>query len=456
MTDLQKIVSAQHQYFQSGATKSLKFRKEQLRILKSQIGKFEEHLSNAVYEDFKKPPFETFETEIGLLYSEIDFTLRNLEQWMSPKTVETNLANVPARSYIQAEPFGVSLIIGAWNYPFLLTLHPLISAIAAGNTAIVKPSETAQRSSRAVNDLIQATFPGDYIYCAEGDHIVAQELLALRFDKIFFTGGPAVGKIVYKAAAEHLTPVTLELGGKSPAFVLPDANWKTTPKKLVWGKFINAGQTCVAPDYVLVHENDAPKLLEGLQKHIDKIHGANPAESEAYCRIVNDRHFERVSKLIEVSKIHCGGQTDATSRYIAPTVLYPVTWDDACMQEEIFGPVLPVIPYSDLDSAMAEVKKRPKPLALYVFSTSKKARKKILEPLSFGAAIQNDTLVHFANVHLPLGGVGNSGMGNYHGKYGFDAFSHYKSVMLRPSWPEPNIKYPPYKKWKQWVIRKLI
>lgn len=456
MSELQKIISDQQIYFQSGTTKGLTFRKEQLKKLKSQISRFEEQFCSSVYEDFKKPHFETFETEIGLLYSEIDFTLRNLEQWTSKRTVETNLANLPARSYIQAEPFGVSLIIGAWNYPFLLTLHPLISAIAAGNTAIVKPSEVAIKSSEAVSDLIQSTFPKEYVFCAQGDHSVAQELLAQRFDKIFFTGGPAVGKIVYKAAAEHLTPVTLELGGKSPAFILPDANWKTTPKKLVWGKFINAGQTCVAPDYLLVHERDAPKLLEGLKMQIEKIHGPNPAESEAFSRIVNDRHFERVSKLIDKSKVYCGGQIDAEKRYIAPTVLYPATWEDACMQEEIFGPVLPVMPYSDFDSAIDEVKKRPKPLALYVFSKGRKARKKIMDQLSFGAAIQNDTLVHFANVHLPLGGVGDSGIGNYHGKYGFDAFSYYKSVMLRPSWPEPNIKYPPYTNWKQRLLRKLI
>ena len=450
------LIQSQKDYFDSNITKDPDFRIRQLKHLKSVLKSNEKLLDEAIYKDFKKSSFENYVTELSLIYHEINIAMGNLKDWSKKKKVGTPASMAPGSSYILPEPLGVTLTIGAWNYPYQLSIAPVVAALAAGNTAIIKPSELALNTSHAMAAVINDNFDAQYLHVVEGGVEETTALLNEKFDKIFYTGSGNVGRIIMGAAAKHLTPVTLELGGKSPAFVFNDANIQIAAKRLVWAKFLNGGQTCVAPDYLLVEKGMKEKLIEEIEKQILKYHGENPMESEGFVRIINPRHFERIMKLLDTEKIVIGGETNKEELYIAPTVMDNINFDDTVMQEEIFGPVLPIIEFDDLDWAIKQVKDRDKPLALYVFTSSKKNTEKIFHEISFGGGAVNDAVMHLANANLPFGGVGESGMGSYHGKAGFDTFSHFKSIYSHATLLEPNLKYTPYTKNKFKLMRLML
>lgn len=454
--DIRQLIDAQRRYFDTGATRDVEFRRRQLERLELALKQHEPLLLKAIDEDLRKSPYDTFVSELSLLYREISFMRKNLARWSRKQRVRTNLVNFPSRSYLLPEPYGVTYIAGAWNYPYQLTLLPLIDALAAGNTAVVKPSEVAPRTSAAMAQIINATFAPEYCIAIEGGAEAAQEALQHKFDYIFFTGGTRIGKLVYEAAAKHLTPVTLEMGGKNPGFVLPDADIETCAKRIVWGKLYNAGQTCVAVDYLVVHSSVEQRLLEAMKRLLERYYPTTDV-ADNYMAIVNERHVDRLAKLIDPAKVYVGGTVDRSKRFIAPTILRDISWDDAVMQEEIFGPLLPVVRYDDLNNAMARVKRYPKPLSLYVFGSNNGEKDRLFRELSFGGGSQNDAVMYFANDHLPLGGVGASGIGAYHGFDGFRTFSHYKSIMEKQTWLEFwFLKVPPYSDWKLKILRFLI
>ena len=452
--NFQEIHQSQQEFFKTQKTKNIKFRKMYLEKLKSVLIKNERLLYEAIYADFGKSKFDTFTTEISFVIKDIDYNLKHLNSFSAPKKVKTNIVNQLGSSRIYNEPLGCVLVIGAWNYPYQLSLSPLVSAIAAGNCAILKPSEIAENTMKTMAKMINENFPSDYVYVAEGGIEETTEILKLKFDKIFFTGSPKVGKIIYEAAAKNLTPVTLELGGKSPAIVTENANFEVAAKRIVWGKFLNAGQTCVAPDYVLVDEKVKDKFLEYVKSFI-KTFDYQP-QSEHYTRIINERNFDRLLNFIDKDKIYYGGNTDREKRYIEPTVLNNVSWDDFVMQEEIFGPILPVVSYKIFNEALNKITEGEKPLAAYIFTEKNEEKRMFTEKISFGGGCINDVMMHLSNDHLPFGGIGNSGIGNYHGKFGFEAFSHQKAVLNRATWGEPNFKYPPYTEDKLKWIKKLL
>ena len=448
------ILQQQKTFFNSHATKDLDFRKAQLQKLKKVVKSNEKLLYDAIYQDFGKSEFETFGTEISFIYKDIDYYLKNLKSFAKPKNVLTNIVNQMGSSKIVFEPLGNCLVIGAWNYPYQLTLTPVIAAIAAGNTCMIKPSELPENTMKAMAKLINENFDPQFLYVVKGGVEETTAILKLRFDKIFFTGSPRVGKIVYKAAAEHLTPVTLELGGKSPAFVTEKADLNIAARRIVWGKFINAGQTCVAPDYLYVAENIKAKFLKVLIEEIKKRNYTDNVDH--YCKIINERNFDRLEKMIDREKVVFGGETNREKRYISPTVLDNVTWEDAVMQEEIFGPILPILTYKNLETAMQTVVEGEKPLSAYLFSNDPKEQELFTQNLSFGGGCINDTLMHLSNDRLPFGGVGNSGIGHYHGKFGFIAFSHQKAILKKSNYLEPELKYPPYSDAKLNILKKLL
>ncbi len=449
-----EILQNQKIFFNSHITKELSFRKTQLKKLKQLVKDNEKLLYEAIYQDFGKSEFETFGTEISFIYNDIDFYIKNLNSLAKKKNVATNFVNQLASSKIINEPLGNCLIIGAWNYPYQLTLTPVIAAIAAGNTCIIKPSELPENTMKAMAQLINKNFKPEFLFVVEGGVQETTEILKLRFDKIFFTGSPRVGKIVYKAAAEHLTPVTLELGGKSPAFITENADLQITARRIVWGKFINAGQTCVAPDYLYVQDNIKDKFIKIL---IEEIRKRNFHESAGhYCKIINEINFDRLEKMIDREKVIFGGETHREKRYISPTILDNVTWEDAVMQEEIFGPILPILTYKKFENAIEKVLSGEKPLSAYLFSNHSGEQQIFSEILSFGGGCINDTLMHLSNHRLPFGGVGNSGIGNYHGKFGFETFSHQKAILKKSIYLEPELKYPPYSDGKLKILKKLL
>lgn len=450
-----EIISEQRAFFEAGHTMPVKNRIARLKELKQLIRTHEKELSDAIYKDLKKSAYETFSTELGQVYAELNTQIRNVRQWSKKRRVSTNLLNFPGSSYILPHPYGVSLVIGAWNYPYFLSLGPLIDAISAGNTVVLKPSELAPHSSAAMARILNAHFDPGLIRVVEGGVDVSQRLLKEKWDKIFFTGSPRVGKIVMKAAAEHLTNVTLELGGKSPAIVSDSASLGVAARRIVWGKYTNCGQTCIAPDYVLVHKNKKEELLSRMEKEISGMYG-NSLQSGSYGRIINDSHFDRLISYLADGDIYTGGQHDRGERWIEPTILTSVHREGRVMEEEIFGPILPVLAYEELEEAIHMVREKPHPLALYLFANRKTDQKKVSENLTFGGMTLNDTLLHVANPHLPFGGVGNSGMGSYHGKFGFDAFSHHKAILKKAKWPDPFIKYPPYTNLKERLIRMIL
>lgn len=451
--NLRQIFDQQQSFFNSNQTKDIGFRKQQLEKLRQILKKNEAEMYKAIESDFSKSEFETYATEFSLIYHEIDIFLHKIKQWNRPKRVSSGLANFPSKSYIMPEPLGTVLVIGAWNYPYQISILPALSALAAGNTVILKPSEMPANTSKVMAKLINNNFDQQVMHVIEGGVDITTELLDIPFNKIFFTGSVPVGRIVYQAAAKHLTPVTLELGGKSPAFVFADTDLKKTAQRLVWAKFLNAGQTCIAPDYVIVEKSIENKFLQALKDEIAYAYSEQSTTAENYVQIINQKNFERLVALIDEKKIFLGGITDPASRYIAPTVLNGVTFSDKIMEDEIFGPILPVIAFENLDEVITAVKERPKPLSLYVYSKNQKTIKKILQAISFGGGAVNDSVMHISNSKLPFGGVGASGIGSYHGKAGFDTFTHYKSILHKKFWFEPSIKYAPYTNFKLKLIK---
>lgn len=414
----------------------------------------EGEILQALQDDFGKSAFEAYATEMGILYSDIREARKKLRKWSQPRRVSTNLFNLPGRSYILPEPYGVCLVIGAWNYPVQLALAPVIAAMAAGNTVVLKPSELPANTSKVLARLVSTYFSPEYLAVVEGGVETTTLLLEQKFDKIFFTGSVPVGRIVYQAAARHLTPVTLELGGKSPAIVLPDANLEVSARRIAWGKFLNAGQTCIAPDYVLVHRNIAKVFTQKLIAAIEKT--KYHPDHQNYVQIINDRNLQRLAQLLDPEKIIYGGHFDPTQRFFEPTLMAEIGFDDKVMEDEIFGPILPIIVYDELEQALEQIQTMPKPLACYVFSAHKALARQIMKQLSFGGGAINEVIMHITNPALPFGGVGNSGMGNYHGYAGFKTFSHEKSILEKPFWGEPLLKYPPYTTWKTKWLKRLL
>jgi len=455
MTD---ALHALHNYFESGATKEFSFRKEQLKKLKASILAHEQDLYDALYADLKKSPEETWVTETGMVIAELNAAIKHLRNWMHPDRVSTNLLNLPSRSRVMKEPLGVVLIIGPWNYPFQLLINPLIGAIAAGNCVVLKPSEFAPATEAVMKKIIEEVFPREYILYVQGDGaaVIPQMMNNFSFDHVFYTGSTAVGKIIYKMAAERLVPVTLELGGKSPCIVETDANIKVAARRIAMTKFSNAGQMCVAPDYVLVHGSVKDKFITALKETIQQFFTDKPEENYNYGKIINEKQFNRISNYLSSgTKIH-GGRTNKEKLFIEPTLLTDISPDAPVMQEEIFGPVLPIISFQTMEEAKKWIDRHPNPLSMYVYTSSKKKEEEWLKATPAGGACINNSSWHLTNHHLPFGGRGFSGTGNYHGKYSFDTFSHKKAVMKTPTWFDPNIKYPPLKgrlKLFKWVIR---
>ncbi|MGZ9467356.1 aldehyde dehydrogenase [Staphylococcus epidermidis] len=434
-------------FFNTHKTKNLKFRKQQLKLLSKNIKNHENELLDALYKDLGKSKVEAYATEIGMLLKSIKLMRKELKNWSKTKQTDTPLYLFPTKSYIKKEPYGTVLIIGPFNYPVQLVFEPLIGAIAAGNTAIVKPSELTPHVAIVIRDIIEDTFDETYVSVVEGGIEETQTLLSLPFDYIFFTGSEKVGKIVYEAAARKLIPVTLELGGKSPVIVDDTANIKVASERISFGKFTNAGQTCVAPDYILVQRKVKNDLIKALKKTITEFYGENIEKSPDFGRIVNQKHFNRLNDLLQIHKdnVVFGGNSSKEDLYIEPTLLDNITNDNKIMKEEIFGPILPIITYDNFDEVLEIIQSKSKPLSLYLFSEDENMTHRVLEELSFGGGAINDTLMHLANPNLPFGGVGSSGIGQYHGKYSFDTFSHMKSYTFKSTRLESSLFFPPYK-----------
>lgn len=445
-------------YFESGATKNFSFRKEQLKKLKQAIVKYEKELYAALYSDLKKSPEESWVTELGMVIAEINAALKNLHHWMKPKKAGTNLLNFPSSSYVINEPMGVALIIGPWNYPFQLLINPLVGAIAAGNCVVLKASEFAPATDSVMKKMIEENFLKEYILYEQGEgaQIVPQLMNNFRFDFVFYTGSTAVGRLIYKMAAERLVPVVLEMGGKSPCVVESDANIKVAARRIAVTKFSTAGQMCVAPDYVLVQESVKERLINSLREALLNFFSDKPEQDYSYCKIINEKQFNRLSAYLSDGKIVHGGRMNKEKLFIEPTILENVSLDAPVMKDEIFGPILPVISFKTMEEAKQIIQRNPNPLAFYVYTSSRKKEKEWLSAIPSGGACINNSSWHLTNHHLPFGGRGFSGMGNYHGKYSFDGFSHKKAVMKTPTWFDPNIKYPPFKgklKWYKKVVR---
>lgn len=434
-------------FFNTHKTKNLKFRKQQLKLLSKNIKNHENELLDALYKDLGKSKVEAYATEIGMLLKSIKLMRKELKNWSKTKQTDTPLYLFPTKSFIKKEPYGTVLIIGPFNYPVQLVFEPLIGAIAAGNTAIVKPSELTPHVAIVIRDIIEDTFDETYVSVVEGGIEETQTLLSLPFDYIFFTGSEKVGKIVYEAAARKLIPVTLELGGKSPVIVDDTANIKVASERISFGKFTNAGQTCVAPDYILVQRKVKNDLIKALKKTITEFYGENIEKSPDFGRIVNQKHFNRLNDLLQIHKdnVVFGGNSSKEDLYIEPTLLDNITNDNKIMKEEIFGPILPIITYDNFDEVLEIIQSKSKPLSLYLFSEDENMTHRVLEELSFGGGAINDTLMHLANPNLPFGGIGSSGIGQYHGKYSFDTFSHMKSYTFKSTRLESSLFFPPYK-----------
>lgn len=424
---------------------NLNFRKEVLIKLLDAVIVHENEIIQALYDDFKKPAFEAVLTETSYVIIELKDTIKNVKNWATLKRVLPSILNFPSTDYIYKEPYGKVLIIAPWNYPFQLALCPLISAVAAGNQVVVKPSELTPKTSEIIAKIISKIFHKNHVEVIEGGVEVSQQLLAKRWDYIFFTGSVAVGKIVAKAAAENLTPVTLELGGKNPCIIDETANLKLAAKRIVWGKFVNAGQTCIAPDYILIQKDMKSHFIDYLKEEITKAYGENPGESSDFARIVNLKNWQRLVTMIDSKKVIFGGQSDSATCYIAPTLIEENSVETEVMKDEIFGPLLPILVYENEMEIEAIISKYEKPLALYVFTENKSFSKKIIKKYSFGGGCINDTMIQFANKRLPFGGVGHSGIGAYHGSLGFDTFSHKKSIVKKANWLDVQLRYAPYK-----------
>ena len=448
--EIKTIVEAQRAFFRSGETLSLKFRQRALCALSKAMKIWESRIAEALWKDLHKSYEEAYLTELSIVLGEIDSHLHHLKRWMLPKHVGTPVKMMPSRSMVMAEPLGCTLIMAPWNYPVQLLLNPLVGAISAGCTAVLKPSPYVPHTSKVLEAMIKETFRPEYIAVVQGNRDVNTALLAERYDLIFFTGSPQLGRTVMRAASENLTPVVLELGGKSPCIVDKDANIGMAARRIAWGKSLNAGQTCIAPDYLLVHEDVKEPLVAALKKEFACLLGPNPKEAKHFVRIVNERAFDRLVGYIEGADVVMGGDYDRSERYIAPTIIDHVDVDSPIMQEEIFGPIFPIVTFRTTDEAIHFVQEREKPLALYYFSESKQSIRKVLKHTSSGGTCINDTIMHIANEKLPFGGVGASGMSAYHGKESFRVFSHYRAVVTTTTRLDLPFRYMPYKFFK-WV-----
>lgn len=454
--EAQALLQRQRDYFSTGATLPVEKRRKALRALKNAIDLYAQPLYNALKEDLGKSPSESYMCELGLVKSEITFLLRHVGRYARERRVRTPLAQYVSRSFVKPSPKGTVLIMSPWNYPVLLTLDPLADALAAGNTAIVKPSAYSPHVSQVLRELLESVFPPEYVSVVTGGRAENACLLELDVDHIFFTGSAAVGREVMARAAKHLTPVTLELGGKSPCVVDETADLSLAARRIVFGKFVNCGQTCVAPDYILCHERVKDALLAQLGRELERQYGPDPLAQPDYGKIVNEKHFRRLLDLIDPEQVVWGGQSDPDTLRIAPTVLDGVTWTDPVMGQELFGPILPVLTYSDLDRAIARLQSLPHPLALYIFSSRKGNIEALKSRLSFGGGCVNDTLIHLATSAMGFGGVGESGMGAYHGKRGFDTFTHYKSMVDKKTFLDLPMRYRPYTPWKDKLIAMFV
>lgn len=454
--DISKLIQSQRVFFNSDVTKDINFRADALNKLYDAIVVNEENILEALKKDLNKSSFEGYMSEIGMVRDELRYFIKHLRKWSQPKRVLSPLAQFPSKSYIIAEPYGVVLIMAPWNYPFQLCIEPLIGAIGAGNCAIIKPSAYAPATSEVIAQILEKIYPSDYIAVVQGGRKENSELLEHKFDYIFFTGSTAVGKTVMEAASKHLTPISLELGGKSPAIVDKSADIPLFAKRIAFGKYLNAGQTCVAPDYVLIHESIKDAFVEALRIAIKDFFGDNPMLNDNLPRIINEKHFYRLIELMKNEKIATGGRNDKSRLLIEPTVLTDITYSSRIMQEEIFGPILPILTYTDINDVISHLKTREKPLALYIFSTNKYIQKKITESLSYGGGCINDTIVHLATSKMGFGGVGYSGMGSYHGKFSFDTFTHYKGILNKANWLDLPMRYHPYSERNYKMIKMFL
>ena len=454
--EIKDILQQQNHFFSSGKTIQAEFRLKQLESLKEAMIRHEADLAAALKADLGKSRMESYMCEIGLTLSELTWMQKHLRSLMRSKRVSTPAAQFAAKSFRSPSPYGTVLIMSPWNYPVLLTLDPLIDAIAAGNTAVVKPSAYAPCTFDVMKTIIEECFPAHYVAVVDGGRAENQALLQQRFDMIFFTGGKTVGREVLRHAAEYLTPVTLELGGKSPCIVDSTAKIRLAAKRIVFGKYLNCGQTCVAPDYILCDKRIRDELITAILAEIEKQFGKEPLKNPNYGKIINEKHFERILGLINGEKLVYGGQSEPESLRIAPTVLNNITWDDAVMGEEIFGPLLPILTFDTLNEALDTVESHPHPLALYFFSEDKAAQKKVLDTCRFGGGCINDTIIHLATSDMPFGGVGESGMGSYHGRVGFETFSHYRSIVDKKTWMDLPIRYQKYTGLKEKMMRMFL
>lgn len=454
--EIEKIVQSQHAYFKTGETLPIAFRLKALRTLRAKIIEHESEILEALKTDLGKSPFEGYMSEVGITLDEIRYMEKHLKQLAKPHRVPTPLGNFRSKSFVFPSPYGTVLIMSPWNYPFQLTMDPLVDALAAGNTAVIKPGSYSPNTSRIIQKVVEACFKQEYVAVVLGGRLENQALLDQKFDYIFFTGSKAVGREVQAKASVHLTPVTLELGGKSPAIIDETADLKLAATRLAFGKYLNVGQTCVAPDYLLIQKNLKEVFIKYFVAAIKKQYGEKPLENPNYGKIINEKHFSRLLGLISGEKLILGGQSDAKSLKIAPTVLDDITLDRPVMGEEIFGPIFPIITYEKFDEIYGLIDHNPTPLALYLFSSDKKRQKEVLSRVSFGGGCINDVVVHVASTHMPFGGVGESGMGGYHGKSGFDTFTHYKSIVDKKLFPDLTLRYQPYSKKKEKILKMVM
>lgn len=454
--EIKQIINAQRTYFQTGATLSIDKRLLALRKLKACILKHEQAIHAALRQDLGKSSFESYMCETGLVLSELSYMLKHTKHLAKEKNVRTPLAQFHSRSFKKPSPYGVTLIMSPWNYPFMLTIEPLVDAIAARNTAVLKPSAYSPATSSVVQKIITECFPPEYVSVVTGGRAENNCLLAERFDYIFFTGSPIVGREVMRHASDNLTPVTLELGGKSPCIVEKTANLKLAAKRIVFGKFLNCGQTCVAPDYIYCDPSIKDSLIAELKKEIEKQFGRQPLGNPNYGKIINAKHFHRIVSLLDSTKVAHGGSFEEATLQIEPTVLSDVTWDDSVMQEEIFGPILPILTYDSFDQAIEKINSMPHPLALYIFTSDKEAANKATSLCGFGGGCINDVVIHLATSEMGFGGFGESGIGSYHGKAGFDTFSHYKSIVDKKTWLDLPMRYQPYTKLNEKLLKMFL
>jgi len=451
------VVAAQRTFFRTAKSKDVSFRIKQLKKLYSLIHQHEERITEALHKDLGRHPYESLSVELGPVYSDLKHLIRHTREWSRPEYVKTSLFHTPGTSRIYSEPYGNVLVIAPWNYPLLLSISPIAGAMSAGNCVVLKPSEHAPHTSALLCDLINNNFDAGYLHVVEGGVETNQQLLAEKWDYIFFTGGTEIGRIIYQAAAKHLTPVTLELGGKSPCVVDKNVSVRTAAKRIVWGKFVNQGQTCIAPDYLFVHRDVKDKFIAAMKEAITSLYGSEPLESGSIGRIINQRQYDRLKTYLDNGEIISGGKYNDAQLVIEPTLMVNAPYDSRVMTEEIFGPILPIYEYSDLEEVIRFVNDRDKPLAAYIFSRSASVRERFITSTSSGGVTENDTMMHISSGEMPFGGVGNSGMGGYHGKFSFDTFSHKRSVLHRMSQPLDNfLRYAPYSKAKMGLMRWML